>query len=99
RGQGMGMRGHLTERQRVRLLPAGLTHVEWRQSRALPLTDRHDALKVWHREIGRPIAAVVRPQERKQCRVLGDGQDLTVALHPSDWCEVEAEKSQFSDKG
>src|SRR4029077_12871928 len=63
-----------------------------------PGPERHGALQVRQRESGLTVAAVLRAQEREQCRVLRDRQELAIAKGPTDRREVKRDELQLPEE-
>src|SRR5262245_15156837 len=94
----MGVDGNLTLEERHLLRSAGLPEIVERQPRPLALMDRGVALHVGEGKIGLPIASVGGAQQRKQCRVLRNRQQLPVAKGPAPRGEVEREDTYFGNE-
>ena len=82
----MSVRRQLGDVKSVRCFPA-----EFAQDDSVANVDWHAALQVGKSEIDSPVTAIGRSQDREQCLVLVDGQQLSVAECPSLWREVPAD--------
>src|SRR5690348_17328463 len=69
-----------------------------RESGALSWMHRRIALHIGQREIGFPVTAIGRAQEREQRGILTERQDLPVAKCPALGSEVKREDANFSNK-
>src|SRR5258708_8798361 len=87
------VRRHLGNIERVRSLAATLTqpdavaHVDWRT-----------ALQVGQGKRGLPITAISGAENREQCLILVDGQQLAVTKSPSLRREIPTDDLDFSQK-
>src|SRR6185437_4113715 len=94
----MAVRAHLVKGDGHRFYAQSFSHHIIGKSRPLSHTDRHATLQVGECEIGRAVAAILRPEQREQCSVLRDRQNLTVAYGPANRREIEAEAANLAKK-
>jgi hypothetical protein len=70
------MRRHLADGQRHRFRPRNLAENVGRKTGPISHADSRPALQIRQGECGRAVAAVRRPEEREERRILIDGQNL-----------------------
>jgi hypothetical protein len=69
------------------------------EPRSLAHLDRHGALEVRQRKVGRAVAAKGCSQEGEQGGILADRQDLTVTKRPARGGKIEGKDLDLADKG
>src|SRR5262245_21227828 len=94
----MGVQRPLRLDQGVSRLTAKPAQHVTRESRSISRRDDSVALKVGQPERRDAVAAEGRAEQREQCLVLGDLQDLTGAGRPPFWRKAEREDSNLSKK-
>ena len=101
RGDGVGMRRDFLDVQRDGVHTAAGTRVigrKTRPGRAAAGMDRHSAAQIGKRERGPTVAAIERPDEREQRRVLTDRQKLPVAIGPAADREIQTKQRDLADE-
>ncbi len=65
---------------------------------SLAVMYRHPAAEVGEAERGSPVAAVYRPEKRKQRLILRNGQELPITLGPPTWSKVESNHHDLANQ-
>src|SRR5215813_6834639 len=94
----MRMRRQLVDCQRLALSAANLAESIIRQTGPLPRAIRDTAAQVRQGESGLAVAAVRGAKERKERRILRDGQYLSVAKRPATRREVVRHQDDHSQE-
>src|SRR5262249_17040094 len=80
------------------LRPCGFAKVIQRQAWSLAGVKRRVALKIRQLEIRSSIAAIGRPEQREQRRILRNREQLASAERPAEGGEVERENPYLGDE-
>jgi len=97
-GELMGMGRHLIHRQRDGLEATDLAEVIVFKARALTRAIWDAAAEVRQSKGGLAVPSISRAEERKECRILGDGQDLASTESPPARCEVIWDKHDLTEE-
>src|SRR2546430_15463503 len=73
-------------------------NVQVRQSLSLTPSGNGARSKIRQREVRAPVAAVNRPDRKKEPRVVADGKQLAMTKSPAGRREVTGEQTHFSKK-
>ena len=95
----VGMRRHLRDAQRDRLLPDLIADLVDRQSRRVSHAERNAPTQIRHAESRDAVAAILGSDKREQHLILIDGQQLPLTAEPAARRAREGKQHDLSDKG
>ena len=94
--KGVSMRGQLTDLQRDIFRAAILPNHVWTETRSIAHVNRHATLQVRQGKVRRSIAAIGGAKQRKQSRILCNGQQLPITQRPALRGKVESDHQDRS---